>query len=211
MNAIKQVSLDSDGCTHFMGCRSSTGLSFCRRSRFFSVRLTVSWLVPQLHNLPGQQPQRPVGVPLSPLVQGDDPGFRLAVSSAPAGPLPFQSPTFFDEIPANDRLRPTRKPPRSTPARRRRSSKGARRTLSLPPLRTVSWRISRSSAVNRTFCTWECLSVAQTLDRWHYISIFLLRQRTSYPDLQREKPRGRAIPRNRGPTQLLAGRMTCLF
>ena len=56
------------------------------------------------------------------------------------------------------------------PARRRRSSKGARRTLSLPPLRIVSWRISRSPAVSRTSCTWECPSVAQALDRKYGIT-----------------------------------------
>ena len=73
----------------------STRLSFCRRSRFFSVRLTVSWLVSQLHNLPGQRPQRPVGVPLLPLVQGDDLGFRLAASSAPAASASVPAPDLL--------------------------------------------------------------------------------------------------------------------
>ena len=144
----------------------------------FSVRLTVSWLVPQLHNLPGQQPQRPVGVLLSEaaLVQGDDLGFRLAVKDLRhrRRPLPFQRPTFLDEIPVNvlDRLPPTREPPRSTPTRRRPPSAGSRRILWLLPLRTVSWQISRSSAVNRTSCTWECLSVAHTnaLDRKYSVA-----------------------------------------
>ena len=50
----------------------------------------------------------------------------------------------------------------------------ARRTLSLLPfsLRIVSWQISRSSAVSRTSCTWECLSVAhaKALDRKYNIA-----------------------------------------
>ena len=52
-------------------------------------------------------------------------------------PLPFQRPTFFDEIPANDRLRPTRKRPcrsvHTGPSASVFKRIWARRTLSLPP------------------------------------------------------------------------------
>ena len=74
-------------------------------------------------------------------------------------------------------------------ARRRRSSKGSRRDGPARCRPCVSRRISRPSAVSRTSCTWECLSVAQALDRWHYMSIFSLRQCTSraIPDSYRKR------------------------
>ena len=136
---------------------------------------------PQLHNLPGQQPQRPVGVPFRrlPLVHGDDPGFRLAVEDLRhwrrLAPLPFQSPlkTFFDQVPANalDRLRPTRKRLRDLPVGPCRSvGVGFQKDLgAADPLATAPCglfrgrsRVPRPSAGQCTSCTWECLSVAHT-------------------------------------------------
>ena len=153
----------------------STGLSFCRRSRILASASPFRGLSP--NSATCQQSQRPVGVPLPPLVQGDDPGFRLAVFSAPAAsasvPAPASPSTKFRRTTVFVRHENASA---GRSARRRRSSKGARRIRSLPPLRIVSRRISRSPDVSRTSCIWECLSVARTLDRWHYMSI--LRQCT---------------------------------
>ena len=86
--------------------------------------------------------------------------------------LPFRSAASLDEIPANVRLHPTRKRLSGT-ARWRRPSTGARRTFSRRRLRIVSRRISRSSAVSRTSCTWECLSVPRhSMDSVPYRSFY---------------------------------------
>ena len=112
--------------------------------------------------------------PLPPPVQGDDPGFRFAISSAPAASasvperdLPRRN---SGERPASsDTKTPLRDGPLASTFNRIR----ARRTFSRRRLRIVSRQISRSSAVSRTSCTWECLSVPRhSMDSVPYRSFY---------------------------------------
>ena len=119
------------------------------------------------------------------------PGFRLAVSSAPAASA---------SVPATDLLRrnsgerpsssDTKTPPQVGP---RRSvgvglQKGRDEPFRCCSLRTVSWQISRFSAVSRTmyFLYMGVLSVAQALDRKYGITCQFFRVMPS-PDISPER------------------------